>query len=150
VLLPLVPALGIVRGPAEPRPARACHAAAALLVAGAALFSIAATHDYLAWNRVRWELGRGLLARGADPLEVAGGFEFNGWHNYDVFRARGGIGTVYTWWYDDRRYLIALQPEPGYRVDGRQSYDSWVHRRAIPIYLLARATPPGAPPRPGR
>jgi hypothetical protein len=137
-LLPLLPALAIALGRSPRPPSRPLRAAAAGLVVAGAIFSIAATRDYLAWNRVRWELGRGLLDRGVDPLEIAGGFEFNGWHNYDAFRARGGIGKVYFWWHDDRRYLIALEPEPGYRIESRRAYYSWVHRRKIPVYALVR------------
>ncbi len=112
--------------------------AAALLAAGAWL-SICGTHDYLAWNRARWDLGRQALSSGVDPLGLSGGFEFNAWHNYDVFRRRGNIGRVYYWWYDRPDYVIALEPQEAYRVRQREDYSSWLHARRMPVYLLEKA-----------
>jgi hypothetical protein len=109
-------------------------AAGALVIL--AWFSIAATHDYLAWNRVRWDLGTGLLAQNVDPLKLSAGFEFNAWQNYDTFRARGNVGKVYYWWYDKRDYLISMKPEAGYRIVRQENYFSWLHRRSIPLYAL--------------
>jgi len=51
-------------------------------------FSTAATRDYSQWSGIRWELGQELLRQGADPLGIAGGFEFNAWINYDKFVAQ--------------------------------------------------------------
>jgi hypothetical protein len=137
-VLPLLPALAAAAGAFEaPRSSGASRTAAVMVLLGG-LLAVTGTHDYLAWNRARWELGRALLARGVDPLTVAGGFEFNAWHNYDTFRARGGIETVYTWWRDSQAFLITLEPEPGYRVRERREYRSWVHRRSLPVYLLER------------
>ena len=113
-------------------------ALSALMLAALAWFCIAATHDYLAWNRLRWELGTDLLARKVDPLTVSGGFEFNGWNNYDTFRARGNIGKVYYWWYDSPDYIIAMEPQEEYRVLQRLDYYSWLHRRSLPMYLLRK------------
>jgi hypothetical protein len=109
-------------------------------VAGIALlaymaFSVAATHDYLQWNRIRWDMGRSLIAAGVDPLTIVGGFEFNAWHNYDAFSNRGDSSKVPPWWYDRRDYVIAMAPESGYRIKTKQEYFSWVHRRPVSIYL---------------
>jgi hypothetical protein len=38
------------------------------------------THDWLAWNSARWELGRRAVDRSAHPWEIEGGFEWDGWH----------------------------------------------------------------------
>ena len=109
------------------------------LVALLGYFCVTATRDYLEWNRLRWEIGSELLAHNVDPLTVAGGFEFNGWHNYDTFRARGNIGNVYYWWYDRRTYLISMSPEEGYETLDRREYFSWVHRLPVSIYLLKKS-----------
>jgi 4-amino-4-deoxy-L-arabinose transferase-like glycosyltransferase len=109
-------------------------AAAAVL----AWFSVSATHDYMAWNRLRWQLGSDLLEQRVDPLTISGGFEFNAWHNYDTFRARGNIRKVYFWWYDDLEYLITMEPQERYSVRRRLEYYSWLHRRSMPVYLLQR------------
>jgi len=116
-------------------------AAAGLALGTLAWFSITATHDYLAWNRVRWDLGNQLLAAKVDPLTVSGGFEFNAWHNYDTFRARGNIGKVYYWWYDRLDYLITMEPQEAYHILQKKEYFSWLHRTNLPIYLLERDKP---------
>ena len=117
---------------------RSAAAATAIMLAALAYFCVAATHDYLQWSRLRWGLGEELLTRNVDPLHVAGGFEFNGWHNYDAFRSRGSVGQVYYWWYDKRDYLIAMAPEDGYEIIRRREYFSWVHRIPVPVYVLKK------------
>jgi len=117
---------------------RSAAAATAIMLAALAYFCVAATHDYLQWSRLRWGLGEELLTRNVDPLHVAGGFEFNGWHNYDAFRSRGNVGQVYYWWYDKRDYLIAMAPEDGYEIIRRREYFSWVHRIHVPVYVLKK------------
>ena len=116
----------------------ACTVLAALMLGILAWFCITATHDYLAWNRLRWDLGADLLARKVDPLTVSGGFEFNGWNNYDTFRVRGNIEKIYYWWYDRPDYVIVLEPQEEYRVVKRLEYYSWLHRKNLPVYLLQK------------
>ncbi len=111
---------------------------AGLILAALAWFSIASTHDYLSWNRLRWEFGNNLLAAKVDPLRICGGFEFNGWNNYETFRARGNIGKVYYWWYDRPDFLITMEPQEAYHVLAKKEYFSWLHRRDLPVYLLGR------------
>jgi len=111
---------------------------AAIVLLISAWFSIAATHDYLAWNRVRWNLGESLLEQKVDPLTISAGFEFNAWHNYDTFRARGNVGKVYYWWYDKRDYLISMSPEPGYQILQKKEYFSWLHRIPVALYALQK------------
>ncbi len=138
--LPMCILLGLVhsglRHPDGGRSSRRVVPLAAVILLISAWFSIAGTHDYLAWNRIRWDLGTYLLEQKVDPLSLSAGFEFNAWHNYDVFRARGNVGKVYYWWYDRRDYLIAMRPEPGYRIIRKKEYFSWLHRMPIALYAL--------------
>ncbi len=108
---------------------------AAIVLLG--VFSVAATHDYMQWNRIRWQMGRQLLRQGIDPLSIVGGFEFNAWNNYDTYVARGRTAQVSHWWYDRRDYIITMIPMDGYEIRQTQSFYSWVHRRPIAIYLIA-------------
>ncbi len=110
--------------------------AAGIVLAAFMAFSVAATHDYMEWNRIRWDMGRSLLAGGVDPLGIVAGFEFNAWHNYDTFLARGNISNVRQWWYDRRDYLISMTPQDGYKLKQKKSYYSWVHLRPIYLYLI--------------
>jgi len=114
-----------------------CAAAVAVAVLGA--FSVAATHDYMQWNRIRWDMGRRLLERGVDPLSIVGGFEFNAWYNYDTFLARGNIAGVHRWWFDRRDYVISMSPQAGYEVLEKKEYFSWVHRRPVALYVIRRS-----------
>jgi hypothetical protein len=114
-------------------------ALAAVLLIFSAAFSVAGTHDYLAWNRVRWALGKEVLAEGIDPLKLSGGFEFNGWHNYDAFRKRGNISKIYYWWYDSPEYVIAMEPQEEYTILRKREYFSWLHRRNQALYVLRRS-----------
>jgi hypothetical protein len=120
---------------------RASLTGAACALALLASFTISATHDYLAWNRIRWRLGNAALASGVNPLNISAGFEFNGWHNYDVFRTRGNVERVYRWWYDNRQYLVTMSPQPGYHILEQEAFFSWVHRRKVPLYLLQEREP---------
>jgi 4-amino-4-deoxy-L-arabinose transferase-like glycosyltransferase len=110
-------------------------AVAAIVLLGS--FAVAATHDYMQWNRIRWEMGRQLLAKGVDPLSIVGGFEFNAWNNYDTFVARGRTAQVSHWWYDRRDFIITMMPMDGYLIRQTRSYYSWVHQRSIEIYLIS-------------
>lgn len=66
------------------------------LVALMGLFSVGATHDYLAWNRARWEALHWLTnTQGVPPERIDGGFEFNGWHRPGVLEH----GRARSWWW---------------------------------------------------
>jgi hypothetical protein len=121
----------------QPGWARAlCVAAAIAAIAAMGLFSVAATHDYMQWNRIRWDMGRQLLAGGVNPLAIVGGFEFNAWNNYDTFVARGRTGQTNHWWYDTRDYILTMHRMEGYEVQRSQAYLSWLHRRPVTLYLI--------------
>jgi hypothetical protein len=135
-LLPLLPVfMGLTvlplqssaaeRSPAIPRWA---FASAAVLIAAGVSFSVAAMHDYLAWNRARWAAADWLVAtRAAPPSAIDGGFEWNAWQGYDPsYVATPGKSW---WWVRDDRWVIAFGP-----IDGRRT----VHRVAFPRWL-----PPG-------
>jgi 4-amino-4-deoxy-L-arabinose transferase-like glycosyltransferase len=109
---------------------------AGIAIAAMAAFCVAATHDYMEWNRIRWEMGRGLLAQGIDPLTIVGGFEFNAWNNYDTFVERGRTAQTNHWWYDKRDYIISMNGMEGYEIQQSKAYFSWVHRRPVNIYLI--------------
>ena len=59
-------------------PSRRWTALAVLCLLTYGAFAIAGTHDYLAWNRVRWQVLRALtVARHIRPEQIDGGYEFN-------------------------------------------------------------------------
>jgi hypothetical protein len=49
--------------------------------AGLALVALAGTHEYLSWNRARWQVLNELTdTQRIAPAEIDGGLEFDGWH----------------------------------------------------------------------
>jgi len=92
-----------------------------LMVAFAGLITAMATHDYLAWNRVRWlALNYLIHEKGISPEKIDGGFEFNGMYLYsnDPALMHGSKG----WWVVDNEYLISFSSEiltksEGYHVE---------------------------------
>lgn len=58
----------------KPLPQEAWVTVITMVFAGVS-FSVATTHDYLAWNRARWVVGRDFVAGPMSTLD--GGFEFN-------------------------------------------------------------------------
>jgi 4-amino-4-deoxy-L-arabinose transferase-like glycosyltransferase len=143
VSFPFCLLLGILSGESsaeicESRTRLARFIPAGIAIAALGAFCVAGTHDYMEWNRVRWDMGRSLLKGGIDPLTIDGGFEFNAWNNYDTFAARGSIAKVYHWWYDRPDYIISMTPQEGYEVRQTREYFSWVHRYRLNMYILKR------------
>jgi hypothetical protein len=117
--LPLVPLAIVIlfmicsEGRAIPRRWTAL-AVLCLMTYGA--FSIAGTHDYLAWNRPRWQALRTLtVARHISPERIDGGFEFYSF--YKLPRDKTPYG-------DD--FLISLSPVAGYVETDRYSFRRWL------------------------
>jgi hypothetical protein len=110
----------------------------ALVVIYAAV-SVAATHDYLAWNRTRWIATRALMQSGVSPNRIEGGYEFNGWElsNMKYKRARNKMG----WWVDGDEYIIASGPLSGYREVQRVDFHHWLPLADASVVVLHRITP---------
>lgn len=95
-----------------------------LLLAALGLAGLGLTHDWLAFNAARWALGRhAVQARGLDPLEIDGGFEWNGWWS----RPDAGRSP---------RYTLAFAPLPGTRVVDTEVYTQWLPPRRRSFFLL--------------
>lgn len=115
---------------------RICLAGAVvtLLVLGA--FSIAGTHDYMAWNRVRWHAASELMrAQRISPREVDAGAEFNEWNNYDI---NGASQDQYGAVYDD--YIITFGPVDGYEEMRKYTYRRWLPLGEGAIHVLVRTS----------
>lgn len=134
---PRIPALGVV------------------LAVALAVYSVAGTHDYLAWNRARHEGLGMLLEEGRSVREIDGGVEFNGWHLAPELRtwpsiedARVGQSpTLKSWWWVvDDRFVASFNPLPGYREKWTIAWASWLGPRRQKLYILERSdSPSGAP-----
>jgi hypothetical protein len=120
---------------------------ASFLIALIGLFSIGATHDYLAWNRARWAALRYLTSTiGVSPRDVDGGYEFNGFYLYDRntdTADRADSRTRSWWWVSDDKYQIAFGPVIGYAVVKEYSYHRWLPPDKQKVLILRRSQPEG-------
>jgi hypothetical protein len=67
--------------PASVGSRRVFRVLAALFLAANAALAVAGTHDYLAWNRARWQATYDLVEKqGIPPKSIDGGFAMTGWY----------------------------------------------------------------------
>ncbi len=132
-LLPLVPLATVVlfmmcsRGNAL---SRRWTALAVLVLLTYGAFAIAGTHDYLAWNRSRWQALRTLtVARHIRPDQIDGGYEFN-----CTYRSPEHLSAVG----DD--FLISFCPVPGYLEAGRYTFRRWLPPGEGTILVLRKVS----------
>jgi hypothetical protein len=85
------------------------------------LFSLAATHDYLAWNRARWAALHDLIRDTKISInDIQGGFEFYGWYRDrkdSKIEWRSG-----KYW----EYLVSFEPFKGYQVIKHYTVPWWL------------------------
>lgn len=102
-----------------------------------ALFSLAAVHDYIAWNEARWKIIDSFTARKIDYDNVDGGFEYNGFFFYEE-----RMSSESWWWVKDNEYLIAFGPVKGFDIYETVGYDRWLKFRKENIFLLKKNDAP--------
>jgi 4-amino-4-deoxy-L-arabinose transferase-like glycosyltransferase len=71
--------------------------------------------DYLAWNDASWTLGRRLVDAGVPAVEIAGGFEWIGWYDFEkalpLATAAGQGDNLFGWWEAiPDRYILSFEP----------------------------------------
>jgi hypothetical protein len=84
-------------------------------------FSTAGVHDYFRWNDARWKAVALAEADGGRPERIDGGYEVNGWLNYDASvrrvrpdGCRGDCGCRPQAFYcTDDSYVISMELPPG-------------------------------------
>jgi hypothetical protein len=100
------------------------------------LFSVAATHDYLSWNRARWAALDRLTDANVSYLDIDGGFEFNGRYAYS---SRGGpISDKSLWPVERKKYLLSFGPVTGYEIFARYPYERWMPWETGQVFVLRR------------
>jgi hypothetical protein len=101
---------------------------------GIFVFAVAATHDYLAANRVRWAaLNRLLNEDCVKPERVDGGFEFNGLYLYDIPYAHHP-GVCCDWWVR-KDYVVSYVPSPDYAILEKLAVAKWLPWRRGDILI---------------
>ena len=115
-----------------------------------AVYAVAGTHDYLAWNRARYAGLAELTNAGVSPREIDGGMEFNAWHLAASLGtwpsdAEARVGQPFTrkswWWVVDDRYVASFRPLPGHAVLRAVPYRRWLPPGEGRVFILERASP---------
>jgi hypothetical protein len=99
--------------------------------------SAAATHDYFAWNRARWDAIRAAEKLGATPDTLDGGFEYNGYHRFER-NPRDKVPGKSAWWVKDDQYVVAFIPVAGYEEIATFPVRRWLPRTPPVVRLLRR------------
>ena len=102
-----------------------------------ALSSVAATHDYFAWNRARWGAIAEAVRRGATPDTLDGGFEYNGFNRFQVLPQLAVPGKSW-WWVKDDQYCVSFEPRPGYAILQTWNVRGWLPTTPERVLLLKR------------
>ena len=97
-------------------------------------FTVAATHDYLAWHRTRWEALNDLMKQGITPDYIDGGYEFNGWYLNDI-KYQNQRSKSY-WWVNRDDYMIASGLLEGYEEVKRYPFRRWLFLKQYNIFVL--------------
>jgi len=130
-------------------------------------FSVAATHDYLYWNKARWQaLNELMQEHNLTPDKIDGGFEFNGWYLYSrsypnqvllyinqLIQKRAAMKTraelqpypIKSWWWvAGDEFVVTLGPVQGFAELKRYQFPRWLPPGQGSIFILHR-TDTGAP-----
>lgn len=105
------------------------------------VFSVTATHDYMEWNRTRWQAVRQLLTEEKlQPEDVDGGFEVNGWYlfSHDNQPERWGNTPSFFAWTEKVPYVIAYGEIDGFEIRSSHSYQRWLLPSEGKILVLKR------------
>ena len=96
-----------------------------LLYAAYWLFSVGATHDYLAWNRVRWQALNTMMKQDRiPPTDIDGGLEFNGLYLYN--EAYKMTPEKSFWWVERDTYVVGASLLPGYAQFRQYEVNRWL------------------------
>jgi hypothetical protein len=99
--------------------------ASAVLLTVYGSLGVAGVHDYFSFNRARWQVLQELLADRISPMDIEGGFEFNGWYGYEP--AYRNVGIVFnTGMIHNDRFVVALKPLSGFAVRESLAFDRWL------------------------
>jgi hypothetical protein len=102
-----------------------------------AFFSVSATHDYLSFNRARWEGLNDLISYGISPKNIDGGFEFNGWYETGELNPLA-VENKSWYWVNDDSYLIAFGNICGYNKVESKAYNCFLRLSKENILILKR------------
>ena len=109
-----------------------------LLLMGCFSFSI--TSDWFRWNEARWEAGTLAVKQGLHPVEIEGGYEWNGWfRTHNANETDPVLGEIPSWSGSKEiskiRAVISFSKLPDIPVIRTFSYSSYWEPRKREMYL---------------
>jgi len=106
-----------------------------------AIYSIIATHDYLAWNRAEWKaIDYALEEIKIDPTELNASFEYRGLYNIKNNWASFGWEDLEKWNDAPQKHSIAFSPICKYNTLKKVPYQRFMPPRTDTMYLLKKAS----------
>lgn len=82
-------------------------------------FSICATHDYLSWNRVRWQIVNELLKKDIPKNQIQAGGEYTTWYFFSEEKEK--------WWLDVKPvYTLVFNPKINENILKTYRYNRWL------------------------
>jgi len=137
-LVPLVCVVGCGHAGAAWRGKRAAYALSLVLIVSSAAFALLATHDYLSWNRARWQALSYLTDDlKISPLSIDGGLEFNGWSAYEPKLGRSAVVFDTQMSHGDD-YAVFFRPMDGYLPLRTFKFTRWLPFGQGEIFALKR------------
>jgi hypothetical protein len=111
-----------------------------IFIFGLGTFSTLATHDYLSWNKARWQALNDLMLKdNISPKYIDGGFEFNGW--YMPGKKLENSKNKSWWWVDRDDYLVTFGSLPEYNVIKKYPFKAYLGDKSQCIYVLKKELP---------
>ncbi|MCF8367814.1 MAG: glycosyltransferase family 39 protein [Bacteroidales bacterium] len=135
--IPVLFLLGIIILPENIKINKLTRVFSVLILSCYIWFSVAATHDYLAWNSARWSGLNHLIETGVNPKNIDGGFEFNAWYNTSTQNELNRTGK--SWWFvDNDDYVLSFGELPGYYIEEVYYYRSYLTLYTDSVCILKR------------
>jgi len=136
-----------------------------LIIITMAIFSIMGTQDYINYNKAGWYATTTLLKDGVSEKQIDGGFEFNGWYNYEyalenldvtrekeknkileMFKIKGYSqehltkeGAISWWFIVDDEYIVSFSEIENYKTIKKLEYKSYLFPGKQYVYVLKRS-----------
>lgn len=101
------------------------------------LFTVMSSHDYLSWNKARWQALSSLEQQGIEATSIDGGFEYNGFRQTSHRNPENPYGK--SWWFvAENEYSVAFGPYNNYSIENTFSFHHYLALRQDTVYLLKR------------
>jgi 4-amino-4-deoxy-L-arabinose transferase-like glycosyltransferase len=137
IYIPILAALFALNTDADAARSKLSVYAAYGVVAFYGLYGALATHDYISWNRVRWDLvGKLTTQMGVTPQKLDGGYEVNGSLNF--LQEKTIADDKSWWWVTDDEYMITFGDVPGYNLIERRPFPNYLYGEDASVCILKR------------